>query len=194
MKLYLIRHGETEANFNATHSGWGDVKLTLRGEAQARRVGKVLEGVHFDKIYSSDLLRARRTRELALPDADAELCTLIREVNVGRLSKRPVADCIAEWGDEYLKNKKAFNFKPYGGESYEEFCGRIREFLSMTENSPYEKVAAFCHGGFIHKTLDVITGVRNESALFACDNCGVTVLEYNGERWRVITWNYTGEL
>lgn len=194
MKLYLIRHGQTEANYNRTHSGWGDVDLTSFGEAQARKIGKALETVSFDKVYSSDLTRAKRTRELALPGVETELCPLIREVNVGDLSRRPVADCIAEFGEEYIQNKKAFNFKPYGGENYEEFCTRIREFLGMIEKSPYERVAAFCHGGFIHHALDIVTGIRNDKAAFSSDNCGVTVLEYNGERWKIVTWNYTGEL
>jgi broad specificity phosphatase PhoE len=194
MRLYLIRHGQTEANFNKTHSGWGDVKLTETGRDQAERTGSIIKDISFDKVYCSDLSRAMDTRKIALPDGDAELCPLIREVNVGSLARRPVVDCIAEYGDEYIQNKKNFNFKPYGGENYDEFCARIREFLSMLEKLNYEKVAAFCHGGFIHHTLDVVTGIRNDKSFFACDNCGVTVLEYNGERWRVSIWNYTGEL
>ena len=143
--LYLIRHGQTEANFNKTHSGWGDVMLTEMGKEQARRIGRVLEKISFDKIYSSDLSRARDTKELALPGVECDLCPLIREINVGSLAKRPIADCIAEYGDEYIQNKKDFNFKPYGGEDHVEFCTRIGEFLAMLERSPYDKVAAFCH-------------------------------------------------
>lgn len=194
MKLYLIRHGQTEANFHKTHSGWGDVMLTVTGKEQARRIGRVLEKILFDKIYASDLSRARDTKELALPDAEYELCPMIREINVGTLAGRPVADCVAEYGDEYIQNKKAVNYKPYGGESYEEFRSRVRSFLEMMENSPYEKVAAFCHGGFIHTALDVVMGKFNDRSTLVCGNCGVTVFEYDGKGWKLITWNYTGEL
>ena len=194
MRLYFIRHGQTEANFNKTHSGWGDVMLTEVGKEQARNIGRVLEKIPFDKIYSSDLSRARDTKELVLPGKEFELCPTIREINVGFLARRPVDDCIAEYGEDYLKNKKEVNYKPYGGESYEEFCTRIREFLDMIEKSPYERVAAFCHGGFIYCMLDIITGIFNNRKAIACDNCGVTVIENNGDGWRLITWNYTGEI
>lgn len=194
MKLYLIRHGQSEANFNKSHSGWGSIGLTEEGIYQAEKIGVILKSIPFDKVYSSDLLRARQTQKIALPDADAELCSLIREINVGSLAQRLVTDCVAEFGDEYIRNKKNFNYKAYGGESRDEFCHRIQEFLTMLESMPYEKVAAFCHGGVIHHALDVITGFTNNKSFFANDNCGITVLEYNRSGWRVVTWNYTGEL
>ena len=194
MKLYLVRHGQTEANLNRTHSGWGDVCLTEKGREQARRIGKTLEKIDFDKIYTSDLSRAVETGRLALPDREAELCKTVREINVGNLARRPIADCEAEYGEEYIHNRKTHNYKPYGGESYEEFRSRVRSFLEMMENSPYEKVAAFCHGGFIHTALDVVMGKFNDRSTLVCGNCGVTVFEYDGKGWKLITWNYTGEL
>jgi broad specificity phosphatase PhoE len=194
MKLYLIRHGQSEANFNKAHSGWGAIGLTAEGRAQAEKIRGIFQNITFDKVYSSDLLRARQTLDIALPNAEAELCPLIREINVGFLAKRPVADCIAEFGDEYIKNKKNFNYKAYDGENRDEFCARIQKFLTMLEVTPYEKVAAFCHGGVIHHVLDVIMGTTIDKSFFANDNCGITVLEYNRNGWRVVTWNYTGEL
>ena len=194
MKLYLVRHGQTEANLNRTHSGWGDVCLTEKGREQARRIGKILEKIDFDKIYTSDLSRAVETGRLALPDREAELCKTVREINVGNLARRPIADCEAEYGEEYIQNRKTHNYKPYGGEDYAEFGKRIREFLSMVESSPYEKILVFCHGGFIQHSLDAITGTYNNRAVFTSDNCGVTVYEYDGNAWKLITWNYTGEL
>jgi broad specificity phosphatase PhoE len=38
MKLYLIRHGQSEANFNKAHSGWGAIGLTAEGRAQAEKI------------------------------------------------------------------------------------------------------------------------------------------------------------
>ena len=111
MKLYLIRHGQSEANFNKSHSGWGSIGLTEEGIYQAEKIGAILKSIPFDKVYSSDLLRARQTQKIALPDADAELCSLIREINVGSLAQRLVTDCVAEFGDEYIRNKKNFNYK-----------------------------------------------------------------------------------
>ena len=42
MKLYLIRHGESETNRSGLWTGWLDVSLTEQGKAQAERVGRFL--------------------------------------------------------------------------------------------------------------------------------------------------------
>ncbi len=52
MLLYLIRHGESEANADGTHSGWSPVNLTEAGRAQAASARSLLDGVSFDRILS----------------------------------------------------------------------------------------------------------------------------------------------
>ena len=194
MKLYLIRHGQSLANLNQTHAGWGQVELTDLGKEQARHIGQFLRTVPFDQVYSSDLIRAIQTQECALPGVAAQRSPLIREVNVGTLSGRPVADCVAEYGQAYRDNKKNWNFSPYGGEDHQQFHARIREFLAQMEASSFENVAAFCHGGWIQHALDVITGKEQDKRFFPCDNCSVTILEYTNSGWMIKLWNFTGEL
>ena len=58
MKLYMVRHGQSVANLNKQHVGWGQVLLTEKGEDDARGAGEILKNYSFDKVYSSDLLRA----------------------------------------------------------------------------------------------------------------------------------------
>ena len=67
MKLYIVRHGESETNRKGLWTGWLDVALTDKGIADAERVRDTLRGIKFDKVYSSDLQRARVTCEIALP-------------------------------------------------------------------------------------------------------------------------------
>lgn len=62
MKLYLIRHGESEANAGNIHQGQLDSALSELGEMQARKVGERFKDTNdFDVIYSSDLQRALNT-------------------------------------------------------------------------------------------------------------------------------------
>ena len=56
MKLYMIRHGESTANAEGKHAGWGQIPLTDKGRDDARHAGTLLEGVTFDRVYVSDLL------------------------------------------------------------------------------------------------------------------------------------------
>ena len=72
MKLYVIRHGESETNLKKVYSGWAQVRLTEKVERDAENVGELLRKVAFDQIYSSDLIRAVRTAEIALPGRSEE--------------------------------------------------------------------------------------------------------------------------
>ena len=194
MKLYYIRHGQSEANFLNIHSGWSQVPLTEQGRLDALRARRSIEGIRFDKVYSSDLARAIETQQIALPEANAERTALLREINVGNLVDRSFKDCYAEMGEEYVNNRHSFEFAAYGGESYNDLCSRVRKFLDEVADSGYESVAAFCHGGFINTTVDVITGCRIDRSLLACDNCSVSVFEFKNNRWSLKLWNYMGEL
>ena len=194
MKLYLIRHGQSEANFHKIHAGWGAYPLTEKGREDAIRAGRMLKDLTFDKVYSSDLVRAIETQRIALPNAEAEQSPLIREVNVGNLIGRSFAECLEEMGQPYADSRRLFEFEAYGGESYDSFCRRIREFLHILENAPYERVVAFCHGGLINTMLDVITGERLLRSHFACENCSLSIFEYKNETWKLRLWNYTGDI
>lgn len=192
MKLYLIRHGQSEANLHKMHAGWGQFPLTEKGREDALRAGKILEGLTFDKIYSSDLIRAIETQQLAYPSDSVERNPLIREINAGKLVGRLFAECLEEYGEPYANHRRIFDYSAYGGESYDELCARIRAFLDILEQSPYENVAAFCHGGIITTLLDVITGKRHERRQFVCENGSVSVFEYKDGKWKLRLWNYTG--
>ena len=72
MKVFMVRHGESETNRNGLWTGWLDVSLTEKGREEALQVGKMLSKINFDKIYVSDLSRAKVTAEIALPSCIAE--------------------------------------------------------------------------------------------------------------------------
>ncbi|MCD7762698.1 MAG: histidine phosphatase family protein [Lachnospiraceae bacterium] len=67
MRLYIIRHGQTEWNSSYRLQGRTDVPLNENGRDLARKTGEGLTraGVCFDRIYTSPLSRARETAELA---------------------------------------------------------------------------------------------------------------------------------
>jgi 2,3-bisphosphoglycerate-dependent phosphoglycerate mutase len=66
--LVLLRHGESAWNAADVFTGWIDVRLSDRGEQQARQAGQLLAaGGHFpDVVHTSVQTRAIQTADLAL--------------------------------------------------------------------------------------------------------------------------------
>lgn len=64
MRMYIIRHGETEWNAAGRLQGQTDISLNENGVRLARITGQALSYVNFDLIITSPLKRARQTAEL----------------------------------------------------------------------------------------------------------------------------------
>lgn len=191
MKLYMIRHGQSEDNAAKRHSGWAECSLTEKGREDARHAGELLKGISFDKVFSSDTLRARQTCAIALPDAEPEYTSLIRETNVGSLTGLEVAECQKRWGDVYNNNRKARNFCDYGGENLAMHMERVRNFMTRVESGGWNAVAAFSHGGSIHCVLDIVMGGIQDKMNYPCSNGSVSVFSFENGVWTLEEWNRT---
>lgn len=185
MKLFLIRHGESEANRNMTYAGQSDAKLTDLGREQAAAIRPILEKIPFNKVYSSDLSRAYDTQSIAMPGFIPELTPLLREYAVGSLEGKPFLAL-----EQRTNCEDARDYCPYGGENTEMVNARIRKFLQMLEKDPQDYVAAFAHNGVMCSTLSVVLGAGYEYAAVRSGNCAIHVFDFDGKMWRLAAWNY----
>jgi alpha-ribazole phosphatase len=71
IKLYLVRHGETDGNSQQWFQGASDVPLNATGIEQARRLSHFMKDIHFDAIYTSTLSRAYTTAEIIAEPSSA---------------------------------------------------------------------------------------------------------------------------
>lgn len=185
MKLFLIRHGHTVTNLEKRWTGHSDVALTEQGRREAESIRPVLEQIPFDKVYSSDLSRAVITQQLALPGYEAEQTELLREFDVGTLAGKLFSDIPVE-------QRKTYDH--YGGETTEDVCGRVRQFLKGLEDKPWEYVAAFAHNGVLGCALRVILNADIPGKVIPSGNCAIHVFEFDGKIWRLLAWNYMGNI
>ena len=119
-KLVLLRHGQSRWNIQQRFTGWVDVDLTDKGEAEALAAGRLLkaEGLAFDRVYTSVLTRAIRTADLALWTADRLWLPLIKdwrlnERHYGALTGREHGPTRAEYGDEQVRVwRRSFDVPP----------------------------------------------------------------------------------
>ena len=150
MKLYVIRHGETEANLNRRYLGHGDSPLTARGVDQAKRVANRLGCMGITAIYSSDLPRAMTSASFLSETLDIPIITdrRLREVDFGLLDSLTYAEAmhahraaVERWYADWEHNA------PPGGENLHALSLRVHAFLSMLGSTKHEVVALYTHGG-----------------------------------------------
>lgn len=70
MKIYLVRHGESECNAAMMLYGRTDCALTEQGRAQARAIAEKLRGEHFERCVASPLIRAADTAGIIAGEFD----------------------------------------------------------------------------------------------------------------------------
>jgi 2,3-bisphosphoglycerate-dependent phosphoglycerate mutase len=118
--LVLLRHGESEWNQKNLFTGWVDVDLTPKGEAEARRGGELLveHGLLPDVVHTSVQRRAIRTAELALGAADrlwipVQRSWRLNERHYGALQGKDKAQTLAEFGEEqFMLWRRSYDTPP----------------------------------------------------------------------------------
>ena len=119
-KLILLRHGQSTWNESNQFTGWVDVDLTEKGEAEAKRGGELLaqEGILPNVLYTSLLRRAIRTANIALDAADRHWIPVIRdwrlnERHYGALQGLNKAKAAEEHGEAQVKIwRRSFDVQP----------------------------------------------------------------------------------
>ena len=188
MKVYMVRHGQSEANQRQVYSGWAQVKLTVQGEEDAKRAGEYLNGKHFDRVYSSDLIRAVTTAKLALPGYEPEQLKELREISVGRLAGHDVLDRKGLFGADLQTNRAKLDFTPYGGENREMLNARVRAFMKRMEESDDEAVIAFTHLGVLQSMAELVLEMAAGRSQLRCRNCCISLFAFENGRWYLEGW------
>lgn len=118
--LILLRHGESEWNAKNLFTGWVDVDLTAKGEAEATRGGTLLTdaGVLPDLVHTSVQRRAIRTAQLALDACDRHWIPVRRswrlnERHYGALQGKDKKQTLDEFGEEqFMLWRRSYDTPP----------------------------------------------------------------------------------
>ncbi len=118
--LVLLRHGESEWNALNLFTGWVDVHLTDKGQAEGKRAGELLaeRGILPDIVYTSLLRRAISTANLALDAADRHWIPVVRdwrlnERHYGALQGKNKAQVRDKYGDEqFMLWRRSYDTPP----------------------------------------------------------------------------------
>ena len=164
--LLLVRHGQSQANLNRTFAGQTNPDLTELGKNQAETLANYL-AAHYkiDKIYSSDLIRARHTaaptaRKLGLP---ITLRKQLREIDAGEWEGKSFDDLCRDYTESYTIWRQDIGHAVCpGGETVADLSDRIHKelmricrrnegktILVTTHATPIRAVQTLCEKGHI---------------------------------------------
>ncbi len=153
LRLFLIRHGETEWNRQKRLQGHSNIKLSSKGLRQAKNLVAHFPFPHVDAIYSSDLARAVETASIIADKLDLSVkkMTDLREMNYGDWEGRRIDELATESSREFGRFfTDPERCQPPRGETFLECQARlmigIRYIIAEHEN---QNVVVVSHGAAI---------------------------------------------
>lgn len=198
MRLYFVRHGESDANVLRVFANRPGVhRLTEQGRRQAEALAESLTGTPFAAIYCSPILRAVQTAEiiaqrLALP---YQIDDALREYDVGALEGQSDAASWAQYQAGFAAWMAGENWDCgiAGGESYEAIRARFLPFIRRLEavyQDTDHNLLLIGHGGILSCMLPLL--LANIDHAFCrtsrIPNTGYIMAELRGDRWIGMTW------
>ncbi len=178
MKLFLVRHGETDANRILGHGVEGpmhddpvtfkpgddtNVALNILGRNHAREAGGKLPDI-IDEVYASPLLRVKETAEIIAKIKNVDLASImlrdeLREYYQGSLEGLPKEEQKRAaggqtWGSSLLCD---YDFTPFGGDNWKTIYDRLNSFFDELKSHGNEKtIVCVTSGGVIRMAYKIL--------------------------------------
>jgi broad specificity phosphatase PhoE len=191
-EIWLVRHGESEANADGVWQGQSDAQLNDRGREQAERLGARLVRYPFDLVLASDLRRTVATATAAgwKPQTDRSW----RELDLGRWEGLTSAEVMARYPEEMRALMAGEDVPIGGGETWGGFCARVDAAVDdlAARLGEGERALIVTHGGFIGAYVSGLLRFRSHSRPWPVEhpaNTGVTVVVTEEGNRRVRTVN-----
>lgn len=178
--IYLVRHGESEANISRRFSGITDVELTEKGLLQAVKAGKKLKDKTIHKIFSSPLKRAIYTAEIIADEIgfdrkDIIIENSITEVDFGifeNLTWEEIVEMYADEVESWTEFKHKYKFPK--GEGYDDIIKRVAGFMDKVPDNSLIST----HYGVIQAVL-LYYNIADDDTLwnYKISNCDIFELD-----------------
>jgi len=173
-ELILLRHGQSQWNLENRFTGWVDVPLSPKGEAEARAAGEKLRGHAIDVLQMSVLKRAIDTATLALESAGVSVAETRRDAALnermyGDLQGLNKAEAARKWGDAQIKLwRRSYDVRPPGGESLADTAARVLPYWEahiLPDLRAGKNVLVVAHGNSLRALVMHLDGLTREQVL-----------------------------
>lgn len=150
IRLYLVRHGQTEWNLEGRMQGNKDSPLTDLGLYQAKQLGESLKNVNIDLVYSSSSERTMNTAKIIVGNRKVDIIPTaqLKEMNFGfwegmtfEVIKEQYPDLYqCFWNTPHL-------LSDFPGESFQQLKNRVVGFVNkIIEENEGKDILIVTHG------------------------------------------------
>ncbi len=187
MRIYLIRHGETDWNIEGRLQGREDIPLNETGIQQAKTCGQVFRGRGIRTILTSPLVRAKRTAEII-----AEIADISQVVVEEGLTERDFG-IIAGVAYDSKKYFDTFGIDE-GIEPFEELHQRLIKCIrEKADQYSDEDIIMVSHGAAINSVIWVLSAGEQGSGKTRLKNTCISILTYQEGALKLEACNLTPE-
>ena len=187
MKLYIIRHGQTDWNIAKKIQGRQDIPLNGRGRYQAGCLKKAMEDRPVTAVFSSAQIRAMETAKAVASSSGSVVIPVkdLMEINYGSWEGKTEEELLQE--DRALYEawwSHPAETAPPGGESISQVNERCQKAWKEIKPQLTGDAAIVAHGGLLAHFMEQLLGNESVAASTVAHNASITTIEYEPETER----------
>ncbi len=172
LKIHLIRHGATDANYKGQYIGCKtDLPLSPEGLNELRMMKDDIEYPEIQRLYSSPLLRAKQSGAVLYPEVPLFLVENFKEYDFGEFEGKTAAEL--ELNPDFKAWAAGKLQAPKDGESNTDFikrlCLGLNEIIVDMLNNEIESAGVIMHGGAIMMLLSACAVPQKRSVEWGCE-------------------------
>ncbi len=180
--LILVRHGQSKFNLERRFTGFYDIGLTSKGEAEAKYAGELIKklNIQFDAYFTSELTRASNSlniilKVLNIPNAEINKAWELNERHYGGLTGLNKDETIKKYGINQVKIwRRGFDTPPPKMESDHPFKNKIKsEILGESLKDTFDRVVPY----FNEKIKPLILSNKNILIVFHGNSCRALLMK-----------------
>lgn len=187
MKIFLIRHGQTDWNLEGRFQGREDIALNEQGILQAKECGEAINNEKFHAVITSPLSRARKTAEIIAEELSIDQIIIEEAITERDFSK--VSGMTPKEREAFYASGEKDDKEPWEDLS-RRMMSSIRRYAERFYN---HNIVMVSHGASINSVLSVLSDGKTGTGKILLKNACINILYYEDGKLSLGEFNLSAD-
>lgn len=187
MKIYLIRHGQTDWNLEGRFQGREDIALNEYGIRQAKECGEAISREVFQAVITSPLGRARKTAEIIAAKVSVDQIVIEEAITERDFSK--VSGMTPKEREAFYASGEKDDKEPWEDLS-RRMMSSIRKYAEHYKN---HNIVMVSHGASINAVLSVLSDGKTGTGKILLKNACINIINYEDGKLSLGEYNLSSD-